>query len=228
VALVVLLLFGASLLGAGWLAVSGPQPAPDDAYEFILSNGDTPVRWNPCEPIRYAVNVSLAPSGSLEDVQEAVRRVSAITGIPFEYEGLSPDVPSENRARTTIEGGVATWTPLLIGWVDPDRSYLDFTSDGHTAAGMATVWAPPGRGVYVTGWIAMNADDPNPPGFDISGQQGVVLLHELGHIIGLDHVDQMGELMEPSGGGVSDFGPGDLEGLRALGRSAGCLVTPRP
>jgi hypothetical protein len=38
----------------------------------------------------------------------------------------------------------------------------------------------------------------------------------------------MGELMEPSGGGVSDFGPGDLEGLRALGRSAGCLVTPRP
>jgi hypothetical protein len=143
VALVVLLLFGASLLGAGWLAVSGPQPAPDDAYEFILSNGDTPVRWNPCEPIRYAVNVSLAPSGSLEDVQEAVRRVSAITGIPFEYEGLSPDVPSENRARTTIEGGVATWTPPTTrtrpGSTSPVSRVWSFSTSSGTSSG-STTW----------------------------------------------------------------------------------------
>jgi hypothetical protein len=32
--------------------------------------------------------------------------------------------------------------------------------------------------------------------------------------------------MEPSGGGVVDFGPGDLEGLRQLGRAAGCQTTP--
>jgi len=68
--------------------------------------------------------------------------------------------------------------------------------------------------------------DPNPPGFAEPGDQGPVVLHELGHVMGLGHAKQDGELMQPSGGGVTGFGPGDLEGLRELGRSAGCLITP--
>ena len=55
-----------------------------------------------------------------------------------------------------------------------------------------------------------------------------MVLHELGHVMGLDHVKVDGELMESAGGGVTDFGPGDLEGLRILGRSSGCLNTPDP
>ena len=51
-------------------------------------------------------------------------------------------------------------------------------------------------------------------------------MHELAHVLGLGHIKAQGELMEPSGGGVTDFGPGDLEGLSELGRSAGCLTTP--
>jgi hypothetical protein len=34
--------------------------------------------------------------------------------------------------------------------------------------------------------------------------------------------------MEPAGGFMTDFGPGDLAGLEQLGRDQGCLVTPRP
>jgi hypothetical protein len=34
--------------------------------------------------------------------------------------------------------------------------------------------------------------------------------------------------MEPYGGGVTDYGPGDLEGLSRLGRESGCLTTPPP
>ena len=33
-----------------------------------------PVRWNPCEPIHYVVNLGAAPLGSLQDVQDAVLR----------------------------------------------------------------------------------------------------------------------------------------------------------
>ena len=51
-------------------------------------------------------------------------------------------------------------------------------------------------------------------------------MHELAHVLGLGHIKVQGELMEPSGGGVTDLGPGDLEGLSELGRSAGCLTTP--
>ena len=62
----------------------------------------------------------------------------------------------------------------------------------------------------------------------MDGRAGARALDELGHVMGLDHVKVDGELMEGAGGGVTDFGPGDLEGLRILGRSSGCLNTPDP
>jgi hypothetical protein len=82
--------------------------------------------------------------------------------------------------------------------------------------------------VYVSGWVAINADDPNQPGFDFPGQQGPVLLHELGHLMGLGHVDAVGEIMHPAGGGVVDLGPGDREGLSQLGESGGCIRVMEP
>jgi hypothetical protein len=54
-----------------------------------------------------------------------------------------------------------------------------------------------------------------------------VLLHELGHVMGLGHVPAIGELMQAAGGGVTDLGPGDLEGLRRLGSAQGCLRVPQ-
>jgi hypothetical protein len=46
--------------------------------------------------------------------------------------------------------------------------------------------------------------------------------------MGLNHVPSKAELMEPSGGLVTDLGPGDRQGLALLGRDAGCLVEPVP
>jgi Zn-dependent protease with chaperone function len=46
-----------------------------------------------------------------------------------------------------------------------------------------------------------------------------VVLHELGHLVGLDHVTAADQLMYPQvQPGVTDFGAGDLTGLAALGR----------
>jgi hypothetical protein len=49
------------------------------------------------------------------------------------------------------------------------------------------------------------------------------VLHELAHLVGLNHVSSPSNLMntemEP---GVTDFGAGDLTGLAALGRGT-CL-----
>jgi hypothetical protein len=114
--------------------------------------------------------------------------------------------------------------------VDPDDSDIPFESDDRVAAGVAVPVIPPTRleDLYVTGWVAINADDPNPPGFSFPGQQGPVILHELGHLMGLGHVRTRGELMHPAGGGVVDFGPGDLEGLRQVGAEGGCLQVMDP
>ena len=206
-----------------------PQGSADE-YRFLARDfsGD-PIRWNPCEPIHYVTNLADAPPGSIDDVTESIRRVSVATGIQFVDDGETDEEPSQRRASYQPDRYGDEWAPVLIAWVDPDDSSISFSSDGHTAAGVAAPQVPSdGSDLLVSGWVAINADDPNGPGFGWIGAQGPVVLHELGHVMGLDHVKVDGELMEGAGGGVTDFGPGDLEGLRILGRASGCLSTPDP
>jgi hypothetical protein len=47
-----------------------------------------------------------------------------------------------------------------------------------------------------------------------------VLRHELGHLAGLDHVDDPGQLMNPVTSDVRTFQAGDRTGLARLGRGA--------
>jgi predicted Zn-dependent protease len=44
-----------------------------------------------------------------------------------------------------------------------------------------------------------------------------VVLHELGHLVGLAHVDDVNQIMFPRGGQVADYQQGDRVGLGALG-----------
>jgi predicted Zn-dependent protease len=44
----------------------------------------------------------------------------------------------------------------------------------------------------------------------------LILAHELGHVLGLDHVDDVDELMNAEYVGQTGFGPGDREGLKRL------------
>jgi hypothetical protein len=197
-------------------------------FSFMATVGGRPVRWNPCEPIHYVVNLGAAPAGSLQDVQDAVLRISGATGIGFVFDGLSDEIPERARDVYQPDRYGDRWAPLLIGWVDPRTSSFDFDPGGREAAGVAGPLYP-SRGpstIFVSGVIAINVADPNPPGFGFEGAQGPVVLHELAHVIGLGHYRAQGELMEPSGGGMTGFGPGDLQGLRELGRSSGCLTTP--
>jgi hypothetical protein len=220
--------FGAAAIAP---LLDGPGPEPGPGYQFLdRTDQGTPTRWNPCQPIHYVVNTTLAPEGSLGDVHEAVRRISDATGIAFVYEGPSDEEASPYREVFQPDRYGDRWAPVLIDWVDPDDSDIPFRHDDDVAAAVAVPVIPPTRieDVYVSGWVAVNADDPNPPGFDQPGQQGPVLLHELGHLMGLGHVDEFGEIMHPSGGGMVDLGPGDEEGLRQLGASQGCLEVLEP
>jgi hypothetical protein len=232
VAFVAVLAITIATLGGGLLAIerlTQPQSDPSQ-HDFLAHRIDgSPLRWNPSDTIHYVINPSTAPDGSAEDVHEAVRRVSRITGIAFAYDGLSDEVPSRRRMPLQRDAYGERWAPVLIAWVDPDETDIDFERNGHEAAAVAAPARPlTGEELFVSGFIAMNLEDPNPPGFAWAGAQGPVLLHEFGHIMGLAHVDTAGEIMHKAGGGVTTYGPGDLEGLRSLGREAGCLTTPEP
>jgi predicted Zn-dependent protease len=72
----------------------------------------------------------------------------------------------------------------------------------------------------------VDADATAERGFRFRYSHGSVLLHELGHIMGLDHVRDPDQLMYSGRHPnmfLHDYGTGDLAGLRRLGVSAGCL-----
>ena len=45
-----------------------------------------------------------------------------------------------------------------------------------------------------------------------------VVMHELGHGLGLDHVDDRKQLMYQDNVGLTELGPGDRRGLALLGQ----------
>jgi hypothetical protein len=203
---------------------------PKGDYTFILTTGDDPVRWNPCAPIHYVLSRAGLTEGAIDDVHGAIARISDVTGIEFAYDGLTDEEPSRRRRSYQPGRYGDRWAPVLIAWVHPDQTDIPFSDEGHDAAAVASPQLPGngGEDVYVSGWVAVDVEDPNPSGFTLPGMQGPVVLHELAHVLGLGHAESNGNLMEPSGGGVTTFGPGDLAGLEHLGRDAGCLTTPTP
>jgi hypothetical protein len=195
-------------------------------HAFLWSTLDGPARWNPCEPIHYVVNLDDAGPGALADVQEAVRRISAASGVPFVYDGPTNEVPLQDR--DPVQPGLygPGWAPVLVAWASPSETNIEFEADNdELAVAVARPWFE--GTTIVTGWIVVNEELLIPPGFSSPGGRGVTLLHEWGHIMGLDHVDSTSEIMHASSGWVTDLGPGDREGLRQVGIEAGCLLVPR-
>ena len=52
------------------------------------------------------------------------------------------------------------------------------------------------------------------------------MLHELGHLAGLSHVDDKAQVMYPVIG-AADYAAGDRAGLSQLGASKGCVSVPK-
>lgn len=202
-------------------------------HAFLGRSPDGPYRWNPCQPIHYEVNLGNAPAGGIDDVREAIARVSEATGIEFVEDGTTARTVDMQlgRAFQSRIPGEPRYLPLLIEWVP--HEHFDFVADTKKAAAFGI----PYRGFgdlareYVSGVIAMDAGERLPSGFGMRYSEGMILLHEFGHVMGLAHVASPEELMwSPEISEVShpdlalsDWGPGDLEGLQALGREAGCL-----
>jgi hypothetical protein len=226
VAVVFLLLVGAS----GGIIATTADRAPRGTFRFLertASGG--PVRWNPCEPIHYAANLTDAPAGALEDLQAAVRRVSDATGISFAYEGeTGSTVGFQVHAGyfvTDREGGA--WLPVLVDWL-PHEEFLTWDPrQGVVAFAHPETGSSRFEGQYVSGIVVVDGEAGLPPGFEFRFSEGLVLQHELGHLVGLAHVSDPGEIMYASerleGNPIRDWGPGDRQGLRELGADAGCL-----
>ena len=182
-------------------ALGAPAPAPGAApYAFFDATGGCPVRWNPCASVPYWVNTTGSPL-PLTALQGDVAVLAAGTGLTFAYQGSSTQ-------------SVPTWSGpgLLIGFATAATE----PAFSHGAIGV-TYTTYSGHRILTAGvdlkqdWVA------NTP------QWHALLLHELGHAVGLDHVSDVTQLMNPFVTSTTTYAAGDSEGLRLVGRTQGCI-----
>lgn len=146
----------------------GDIPTLPPAYSFsaVASDGCTPVRWNPCAPVRFVVNPAGAPPGGPEDVREAFRRLGEATGITYVDGGLTDERSAGERAAYQPERYGRRWAPVLVEW----RTEAGGTDEVQ----LVGVGLPVRSGdVYVSGRLSLNpaavtsasARTPLAPGF---------------------------------------------------------------
>jgi len=201
------------LVGQGRLdpAVDAGTTGP---YRFMQTQrgSDRPVGFSPCRPIRYAVNPADAPPGWADDVRRSVGAVTEATGLRFESAGTTDDRDFDDRG-----GGEGAADPVLIGWADADE--VPPLAGDVAGIGGATMVELGGRRGFVSGAVVLDTATTDRLSDEREGSSfhRSLLMHELGHLVGLDHVDDPGELMYAEGVTRRDFGPGDLAGLARLG-----------
>jgi hypothetical protein len=186
----------------------------DGSYAFALTQRGSkePVTYDPCRAIEVAVNPQGAPDNYDDLVDTAIERTSEATGFRFERVGTTDD-----RDFTRRQGGLGSRPPVLVAWADEDE-VPELEGDvagigGSTASDFGT-----GRLRYVSGIVVLDADVFDDFGGSEEPYAQAIVDHEFGHLVGLDHVDDRGELMNAENLGRTTYGPGDLEGLARLGR----------
>jgi hypothetical protein len=189
-----------------------------------------PLRWDPCAPVEFVVAEDLLPEGAVDDVRRALDLLAGATGLDLRLIGVSRERPSPTRPLVVRTDSGWRYAPVLIAWERPGRTELPLTDADRGLALPVAVQAA-GREAFVTGQVLLNADRVDLVlGFgDRRDAWGATLLHELAHVLGLDHVDDQRELMsrDPGSGPVL-LGPGDRAGLARIGADHGCVPTPTP
>jgi hypothetical protein len=188
------------------------------AFLDVQADGTTPVAYDPCRPIHYVIRPDNAPVGGEQLIHEAVARVTEVTGLHFVYDGPTTEGTSEQRDLFQPDRYGDRWAPVLVTW-DTEAEEPQFAGDVAGLGGSVAVAVVGTPRVYVTGTVALDAAlfgemQAWPEGWAIAR---AIVLHELGHVVGLAHVGDPAELMAGGAGGAYDFAAGDLSGLARLG-----------
>lgn len=204
------------------LGTPAPLATPSDSYAFLATQPDgvTPVAYDPCRPIHYVVRPDHEPTGARELLTEAFVELSRVTGLVFVDDGPTTEPASDQRPDVSRELYGDRFAPVLVVWETAEEN-PDLATDVLGQAGSTWVSrGPDDAGVYVTGQVRLDAAEFTELLASGGGNRLArnALLHELAHLVGLDHVEDPGQLMYPMASlALPGFSSGDLTGLAALG-----------
>jgi Matrixin len=177
------------------------------------------VTFDPCRPVHYVVRAANTPAGGQKLITRAVAAVSAATGLRFVSDGTTTEPLVDDREPYQVARYGDRWAPVLIAWASA-AEVPDFGVDIAGEASTQKAYGANGHLTYVTGQVYLDATTATR-----MHQQGnstvmqAIVEHELGHLVGLGHVNDPTQIMFPRASRtVLGYQAGDLAGLAALGR----------
>lgn len=226
-------LLDTTLLGAkssDWTVTIKPAYKPAGQPKHHRYSLSVPTRWDPCTVIGYRVNKRQAAKGWRRDVRGALRRVSEGTGYRFVFRG---------RTRKFPQSDSNNWFPndtqLVIAWAKPAQSSLLRKYPGAAGVGAALssggYYNGDGTSTYQIkkGMVVIDSRFKRKAGFGRGYTRGELLMHEVGHAMGLSHVGTSKQIMYPyMTKRKARFGKGDLTGMQKRGAKLGCVLAAPP
>jgi hypothetical protein len=195
-------------------------PVGEGGYAFLATHPDgTPVTWDPCRPVHYVVRPDGAPRDGAQWLRWAFGVLRTASGLRFVDDGATREAPAPERPAYLRATYGDRWAPVLVTWSSPVETPL-ITDDVLGRAGPRSFSA---HGARELRWVSGSAVF-NGPALDrmlATGDEAkvqAVLLHELGHLVGLGHVPDPYQVMyDTNAYPVSAYRAGDLRGLSLLG-----------
>ena len=187
-------------------------------FAFEAESAGGPILHDPCRAIHWQLSTTGMPAGAEPVAQEAVASVAKHTGLVFVFDGYT-DEQATFDGPLLVHGDAWEYAPVVIGWGTEAQS-----SDlGGDTAGVGGARVTPGayedREFLRSGTVIVDTSDVR----DIlttpaeKARTQAVIMHELGHVVGLGHVAEPRKIMFPAASYVIGWGSGDIQGLPAAG-----------
>ena len=154
------------------------SPDPKLVWTQVAQRNKSPLTWHTCKKIKVFVNPGDVKSG-VEDVKEVIEDVNQLTSLNFYYAGLTTKQPFVD---------ITNEYEVVVGFYSEEEAPEEHKFKEAIGLGRADGYF----GNVVSGGVGIRT-----PAYQKASKslRKEVLLHEFGHVLGLDHVSKKNELM---------------------------------